>query len=305
MREAIIVEYRQMKYLLTIAESGSITAAAEKLFISQPALSAFVRKTEKSLGAELFDRSTAPITLTYAGRIYIKTAERIVRIYEKMLRQLEDISEEKAGRLAVGMPVMLHAYCAPELERRARSCMGNTELEVIVSDEDELIRKLVQRQLNMVILSLYKPIPDFVCVEIASENLYVIARHEYIGNTQADCADDDVIHLNQIADCPVFTRPASRRISSMSQQVFDSAAIIPSNLVECPSQASEIMLSISGHGISIVPEHVIRVIRTEKTVQQYRLDEQFSKAGIYAVFAKDTYVGRLERAYMQMIKDSI
>ena len=56
------MEFRQLKYIYTVYECGSITKAAEKLFISQPSLSSFITKTEKQLGVKLFDRSQNKLT---------------------------------------------------------------------------------------------------------------------------------------------------------------------------------------------------------------------------------------------------
>ena len=62
---------KQAQYIQTIASEGSITAAAKKLYISQPSLSQMVRQVEKELGVTLFDRTSLPLRLTYAGEKYL------------------------------------------------------------------------------------------------------------------------------------------------------------------------------------------------------------------------------------------
>ena len=72
---------RYYEYVRTIAEEGSFSRAAQKLYISQPALSAAVKKLEKELhGVPLFDRTVTPVTLTKAGRFYLEKAEVIDRL---------------------------------------------------------------------------------------------------------------------------------------------------------------------------------------------------------------------------------
>ena len=58
---------RQAQYLIAVFEEGSISGAAKRLYISQPALSQTIQMVEKELGARIFDRTTTPISLTYAG----------------------------------------------------------------------------------------------------------------------------------------------------------------------------------------------------------------------------------------------
>ena len=72
---------KQALYFKTIAQYGTITAAAKQLYISQPSLSQTLRQIEDEVGTPLFDRSTSPFHLTYAGERYYQTACRILKIY--------------------------------------------------------------------------------------------------------------------------------------------------------------------------------------------------------------------------------
>ena len=69
---------KKLKYIITIAECKSISKAASKLFISQPSLSSILSSIEKSLGVCLFDRSTNPLSLTYAGENMWKPQEKFL-----------------------------------------------------------------------------------------------------------------------------------------------------------------------------------------------------------------------------------
>ena len=71
----------QVLYALAVEEHLNFSAAARSLFVSQPALSASVKKVEKNLGITIFDRSTNPITVTPAGRVCIESIEKILPLY--------------------------------------------------------------------------------------------------------------------------------------------------------------------------------------------------------------------------------
>ena len=66
------MELREFTYVKMVADCGSFTKAAAKLFITQPALSNYINKVEEELGVKLFDRSASPLVLTYAGEQYLK-----------------------------------------------------------------------------------------------------------------------------------------------------------------------------------------------------------------------------------------
>ena len=69
---------KKLKYIVTIAELRSISKAANELFISQPSLSSILSNLEKELGVTLFNRSTSPLSLTYAGEKYVETANKTI-----------------------------------------------------------------------------------------------------------------------------------------------------------------------------------------------------------------------------------
>ena len=62
---------KHASYVLAVLREGSITAAAKKLYVSQPSLSQTIKQVEQNLGAPIFDRATEPLALTYAGELYV------------------------------------------------------------------------------------------------------------------------------------------------------------------------------------------------------------------------------------------
>ena len=78
---------KQARYIQTIAQEGSITAAARKLYISQPSLSQMLKQVEVELGTALFDRSVSPVHLTLAGEACLQAAEAILAAWSASFRR--------------------------------------------------------------------------------------------------------------------------------------------------------------------------------------------------------------------------
>ena len=104
-REGKQVNFKQATYIRTIVQEGSISAAARKLFISQPSLSQMVRQAESEYGVQLFDRSVSPLRLTFAGERYLEAANQILTVNERMENELREIREENSGLLRLGISV--------------------------------------------------------------------------------------------------------------------------------------------------------------------------------------------------------
>lgn len=77
---------QQMKYVLTIAEEGSMNRAAERLFISQPSLTSSVRELEKEIGIQIFVRSSRGVSVTAEGADFLMYVRQVYQQYE-LLRQ--------------------------------------------------------------------------------------------------------------------------------------------------------------------------------------------------------------------------
>ena len=101
---------QDMKYIYQVYQDGSFSAAAEHLYMSQPALSIAVKRVEEAIGAEIFDRSRRPLTLTEAGQAYIDTLHYIRYLEEDLAQRIEDLRGLETGTLRLGGTHFLNCY---------------------------------------------------------------------------------------------------------------------------------------------------------------------------------------------------
>ena len=100
-----LMNLKQALYIQTIAREGNITAAAKKLYVSQPSLSQMVRQVENEYGVTLFDRTVSPLRLTYAGEKYLQAAKAMLAANERLENELREIRQENSGLLRLGISV--------------------------------------------------------------------------------------------------------------------------------------------------------------------------------------------------------
>ena len=101
---------KELSYVVAVAQTGSVSKAAENLFISQPSLSRYIRDLESRLGVQLFQRVGNRVSLTYAGEKYVETSKQILALYENLERDLKDVDEALTGRLKVGCALVRMSY---------------------------------------------------------------------------------------------------------------------------------------------------------------------------------------------------
>lgn len=116
------MDFRDLQYVIAVADCGSITEAAKKLYISQPSLSYIISKIEQDIGVQLFYRKNYPLTLTYAGEKYVDTARTILRLNDNLRRELVDIGLGKKDGSFLGFPQNGLDICFPESSRSIKKC---------------------------------------------------------------------------------------------------------------------------------------------------------------------------------------
>lgn len=95
------MNHKQLQYFVTVVKTGSITKAAEELYISQPALSRCINKLEQELGFTLLFRGAQGVSLTRAGEVYFRGVEKLMEIYKDTMFQARITAEESMDTLAI------------------------------------------------------------------------------------------------------------------------------------------------------------------------------------------------------------
>jgi DNA-binding transcriptional LysR family regulator len=122
------MDLRELRYLVTVAETGHVGRAAERLFISQPSLSYALRKLERELGVVLLERHARGVSVTEAGREVVTEARRALRAADRVRAAAERHAAGAAGRLRIGF----QASGAGPLATRLRSAFESAHPGVVV-----------------------------------------------------------------------------------------------------------------------------------------------------------------------------
>ena len=140
---------KELTYVLTAAREKSFQTAAQKLQMSQSALSRSVQKIEAELGCPVFVRTAQGLLLTDAGRRYAASAQQILQLERELQADISRINNLAAGRLSVGVTGYLGTYLLPTLLRgqlnlppELASFFGGTSLLIIVGVALDTLRQM-------------------------------------------------------------------------------------------------------------------------------------------------------------------
>ena len=109
------LNYHHLLYFWTVAKEGSITAAAEKLYVSQPTVSGQLRELERAVGARLYVKSGKELKLTDTGRMVFEYAEEIFTVGQELMNRLQGRAGERVSTFRIGIPDVMPKLIASRL----------------------------------------------------------------------------------------------------------------------------------------------------------------------------------------------
>jgi len=165
------MDIKQLRYFVGVATAGSLTQAAEKLHVAQPALSQQILKLERSLGERLMLRHSRGISLTEAGSRLLVHARFILEQIEQAQSDIADLNGQPRGAVRVGMPRSASDLFGIEVLVRARRLYPDLKISVIDRVSEELNQLLAENELDLC-LTFARPEQSWVESEpLYTENL--------------------------------------------------------------------------------------------------------------------------------------
>ncbi len=125
------MDLRQLEYFQMVCRLNSMTRAAERLYVAQPAISVAIHKLEVEMGVQLFERSQKQFTLTEEGRIFLQRAEDILHRSQDLLLEMNEYRELRKGVVKLGVPPMIGCYLFPRIFAGFKQAYPALDLTVI------------------------------------------------------------------------------------------------------------------------------------------------------------------------------
>lgn len=230
------MELLQLKYFIKVAELQSISRAAERLHISQPALSQTIIHLEKDLGVSLFDRIGKRIYLNEHGKIFLAGARKAIGELDETTSILATLSGDRAGRASLGM--FANTSLAADAIRAFSAAYPEVGLDITCSVRD--IDLVSAQPFDVMIFPDAREYRRFKSVEIARRRLCVLhaACHPLAGREKLDITD--------LRGVPLVFLNSDPQLLEMSYAVCRDAGFEPDVLFETDSRISQREIIASG-----------------------------------------------------------
>ncbi|WP_124068078.1 LysR family transcriptional regulator [Clostridium sp. E02] len=273
---------RELLYVKTVTEEKSISKAAKKLFIAQPSLSQSLQRIEESLATKLFNRTSAGLTLTFAGERYYQTACKILKIFEDFEDEISDINNLKTGRIQMGITNHLSTIILPEIMPEFKARCPHIELHICEETTANLESQLLAGKLDFAILHAPKEDPNPLLVnEFLAKDPFIAAlstEHPLLERAiKKEGYPHPVLELKLLKNEPFIMVHKQQRIRHVSDYILSKAGIRRPNIVlTLKNYETALGMAGQGIGVTLLPDDYARITHLTTPPVLLSIDEEYS-----------------------------
>ena len=311
------MDFRGMEYVEAVYRHRSFTKAAAELYISQPSLSAAVRKVEQRLGFPIFDRSTTPIRLTELGRAYLSGAEQIRTVEKELDQFVSDRLSGQAGRIAVGGTALFISYFLPPILSSFYAAFPGITVELEETDTAQLQRRLLAGRLDLVadngemdpavigaeslcqdhmILAVPRQLACNQTAEAYQIPLEEIRTGEYLRKGRP------AVPMTLFRSAPFLLLKPGNDTRKRADRILRASGVRPEIRLELDQQITGYHLSCFGMGASFVSDTLLRLVKPEPSLVYYRPAEAGEARQIRLFYKRSRYRTRAMEEFLRMAR---
>ena len=308
------------KYVYEVYKERSFTKAAQNLYISQPSLSARIKKIEEIIGEPLFDRSTTPLQLTEVGKVYIEAAEEITQIEQRVENYINDLAGLKTGNLAVGASTLFAAYVVPSLITQFNQKFPDVHIQLIEGNTAELEEMLGSNALDFVIDNYHYDSILYNKELYCEENiLLAVPKHfavnEELGMYQLSYKNIKnknylnqkypAVPLGRFADLPFIMLTQGNDTRTRGDRLCRNVGFKPNIVLEFNQQSTAYMASSTQLGATFISDILVSQLPTFENLVYYKLDGEEAKRKVFFYYKTHKYKTRVMEEFIRMMHEQI
>lgn len=285
------LNYNHLRYFHAIVKEGNLTRAAERLHVSQSALSIQLKKLEEALECPLFERTHKSLRLTEEGRMVLNYADTIFRAGEEMLATLQNHSGRYRSQLRIGAVSTLSKNFQIDFLREA---FEDNETEVVVHSASirELLNQLKAHTIDMVLSNnpVVRSADHDIRSQLLSEQSVSLVGPPHLKKKRAFRFPED------LRDQPMILPSKESAVRASFDLKLEQAGFAPLIAAETNDMAMLRVIALETEAIALVPAVVVKYeLSSQKLVELYEIPDV--KETFYALTTSrrypNAYVSRL------------
>jgi DNA-binding transcriptional LysR family regulator len=269
----------QLETLVEVAQRGSVSRAAEALYVTQPTLTARLKGLEQELDAVLFVRSRRGMRLSDAGRAFLPYAERTVDTVSTGRRLLAELARGEAGQLALGAAPAVSTYVLPGILTRFRRTHPKVSLAVRTGHSEEVLELVLREQVQIGLGRALRH-PQVEAIPLYDDELVLVVDPKHPLAAQTEIAPDQLTDVQLI----LFDRTSSYH--RLTSEFFEQVGAVPRGVMELDNIDAAKKMVEQGLGVAFLPHTAVAAELEAKTLEAVTLADAPSPRRRIVIFRR-------------------
>lgn len=305
------MDIKQLHYFVTIADEGNITAAARKLFMSQPPLSSQIKLLENELGCTLFERGPRSIHLTEAGQTLYQYANSILNLNQVAKQETMIAAKKHSETIRIGIVSSVICSSAPEWICAFAKLYPEIHFEIIEGNTYDLIQKFETAQIHLAILRTPFNRDRLSYDKIYTDRMVAIGNSDYfneIETAQPVARHDKAMRydrsgrlhtsLSELSRLPLILY---RRWESIIRHQFQEKQLDLNCSCINDDARTTLYFVESGMGVGLIPESALSAIHNKEIVCRSIEDCEITSDVVIAYNAAN-YLPECSKEFIEFVK---
>lgn len=289
------VTIRHLRVFQAVCEEGSVTKAAKRLYMTQPAVSHVIHELESGLGIQLFDRVSRRIDLNQTGERFLQKAVRILELYDEL--EMGAFLLERQAPLRLGSSITIANFWLPALLKKMASVCPVTPVQVTIERANEVLQKLHDNKLDAALVEGPVLQDTFLTFRFSAYRLVVVCPPGH------PLAQQEETSVQELVREPFLLREKGSAI----RDTFDSALLLHGLSVEpiwTSVNSPALMEGVkNGFGLSVMPEDLIQKELKQGALQMVNVPGLSLQNENHLALHKNKYQSEPLRALIQIVKE--
>ncbi len=303
------MNHREMEYVIVIAQEKNLSKAAERLFISQPALSRFLGKLENELGTPLFERKNRQYVPTMAGELYLDTARKILRLQQQFDAELKSLIQTSRGVISMGITPGRGHTLLPHVLPAFREYFPDYEIQVYEENVETLEQYLMNGTIEVAFFTMLEQArleqKHYTCELLSREELVICTPRK--GNYELLAKNEPGrrypwIDLKYLENDCFLTLKKNMRLGQFAAAILEKYQIEP-RVVELSTIDTALALVARQYGVAFASGYKIEEHECANDISVFSFGDQPELWDLVAAYKNDAQLKQPVRQLIRLVSE--
>jgi DNA-binding transcriptional LysR family regulator len=292
---------KQLESFVAVVEAKSFTRAAQKMFITQPAISFQIKALEEHLGIQLLDRTDQEVALTEGGEILYREAKKILLFYGEIVNGIDQLKNLEAGVLKLGASTIPGEYILPQYLGEFNKFYPQVELSLKVGSTQQVMEWLKERVIDLGVIGAAVELPGIRLLPFLEDELVLI--------TPADSGwkNQQVVTVDQLASYKFILREKGSGTRTVIERILAQQGLEVDKLkvvMELGTTRAVLTAVSAGLGISFVSKWAANDLLEFNKLKQMHVEGIDLKRQLYLIISEQHYLSVIGNKFLDFVMNS-